>query len=143
MADAVATQTIIDGAKYATFKFTNVSDGTGEAAVKKIDVSALSKDPVTGQTCSKVNISNIWYSTVGMSVKVLFEYENFHSRPEEKKRRAERNKARKLMEKRGLVRKGDGKDVDHKDRNTGNNSVNNLKVSSKKANRSKNSRKRG
>jgi hypothetical protein len=73
MADAVATQTIIDGAKYATFKFTNVSDGTGEAAVKKIDVSALSKDPVTGQTCTKVNISNIWYSTVGMSVKVLFD----------------------------------------------------------------------
>ena len=73
MADAVATQTIIDGAKYATFKFTNVSDGSGEAAVKKIDVSALSKDPMTGQACTKVNISNIWYSTVGMSVKVLFD----------------------------------------------------------------------
>ena len=73
MADAVATQTIIDGAKYATFKFTNVSDGTGEAAVKKIDVSTLSKDPVTGKTCTKVNIYSIWYSTVGMSVKVLFD----------------------------------------------------------------------
>ena len=73
MADAVATQTIIDGAKYATFKFTNVSDGTGEAAVTKIDVSGLSTDPMTGKSCTKVTISNIWYSTVGMSVKVLFD----------------------------------------------------------------------
>ena len=73
MADAVATQTISDGAKYATFKFTNVSDGTGEAAVTKIDVSALSKDPVTGQSCTKVSIDHIWFSTVGMSVKVLFD----------------------------------------------------------------------
>ena len=73
MADAVATQTISDGAKYATFKFTNVSDGTGEAAVTKIDVSGLSKDPVTGQSCTKVSIDHIWFSTVGMSVKVLFD----------------------------------------------------------------------
>jgi hypothetical protein len=73
MADAVATQTISDGAKYATFKFTNVSDGTGESAVTKIDVSGLTKDPMTGQSCTKVAINHIWYSTVGMSVKVLFD----------------------------------------------------------------------
>jgi len=71
------------------------------------------------------------------------EYENFHSRPEEKKRRAERNKARKLMEKRGLVKKGDNKDVDHRDRNTGNNSPSNLRVSSRKDNRSRNSKTKG
>ena len=70
------------------------------------------------------------------------EYENFHAKPEEKKRRADRNKARKLMEKRGLVRKGDGKDVDHKDRNTRNNSPSNLRVTSKKTNRSRNGRKK-
>ena len=33
MADAVATQTILDGPKYAVLKFTNISDGTGESAV--------------------------------------------------------------------------------------------------------------
>tara|TARA_R110000787_G_scaffold32502_2_gene85993 strand:- start:2936 stop:3343 length:408 start_codon:yes stop_codon:yes gene_type:complete len=73
MADAVATQTISDGAQFATFKFTNVSDGNGESAVKKIDVSALSVNPVTRQACSSVSIHNIWYSTIGMSVKIDFD----------------------------------------------------------------------
>ena len=72
MADAVATQKISDGGKFATFKFTNVSDGSGESAVAKVDASALSKDPVTGQACSKVSILGITYSTVGMSVKIFF-----------------------------------------------------------------------
>jgi len=78
-----------------------------------------------------------------MARNYKLEYENFHSRPEEKKRRAERNKARKLMEKRGLVKKGDNKDVDHRDRNTGNNSPSNLRVSSRKDNRSRNSKTKG
>ena len=34
--------------------------------------------------------------------------------PEVKKKRAQRNKARRLMEREGVVKKGDGKDVDHK-----------------------------
>ena len=38
----------------------------------------------------------------------------YNSSPEQKKRRAQRNAARRLMEKEGKVRKGDGKDVDHK-----------------------------
>ena len=59
MADAVATQTIQDGAKTAIFRFTNVSDGTGESAVTKIDVSALSNDPMTNNACSSVGIENI------------------------------------------------------------------------------------
>lgn len=33
--------------------------------------------------------------------------------PEVKKKRAQRNKARRIMEREGAVRKGDGKDVDH------------------------------
>jgi len=73
MADAVATQTIQDGARKAIFRFTNVSDGSGEAAVKKIDVSALTKDPVSGATCTKVSIEKIWYTTVGMGVKIFFD----------------------------------------------------------------------
>ena len=44
MADTVTSQTIQDGEKTAILKFTNESDGTGEASVKKVDVSALSKD---------------------------------------------------------------------------------------------------
>jgi hypothetical protein len=44
MADAVTSQTIQDGEKTAIVKFTNVSDGTGESAVKKVDVSALANN---------------------------------------------------------------------------------------------------
>ena len=73
MADAVATQTIQDGAKNAIFRFTNVSDGTGESAVTKIDVSALSNDPMTNKACSSVVIEKIYYQTIGMGVKILFD----------------------------------------------------------------------
>ena len=73
MADAVATQTIQDGARKAIFRFTNVSDGSGESAVKKIDVSALTADPVSGASCSKVTIEKIWYTTIGMGVKIFFD----------------------------------------------------------------------
>ena len=64
------------------------------------------------------------------------EYDNYHKRPEQKKRRAARNKARRRMTLLGSVRKGDGKDVDHKDGNPTNNSRSNLRVKSKSSNRS-------
>ena len=44
------------------------------------------------------------------------EYQTYHSKPKQKRRRAQRNAARKKMEKAGKVRKGDNKDVDHKNR---------------------------
>lgn len=66
------------------------------------------------------------------------EYENYHAKPEQKKRRAGRNAARRKMEKAGKVKKGDGKDVDHKDRNPTNNSRFNLRIQSKSTNRSRN-----
>lgn len=59
----------------------------------------------------------------------------YNSTPEQRKRRAERNRTRYLMEKKGLVHKGDGNDVDHKDHNTANMSMNNLAVQSKHVNR--------
>lgn len=42
------------------------------------------------------------------------EYEQYDGTPAVKKKRAQRNKARRIMEEAGLVHKGDGKDVDHK-----------------------------
>ena len=42
------------------------------------------------------------------------EYANYDGTPEVKKKRAQRNKARRMLEREGIVRKGDGKDVDHK-----------------------------
>jgi len=41
------------------------------------------------------------------------EYANYGGKPEQIKNRAERNAARAIMEKKGVVKKGDGKDVDH------------------------------
>lgn len=73
MADTVTSQTIEDGPRTAIFSFTNVSDGTGEAAVTKIDVSSLSKDPASDKACTSVQIECIWYSTIGMGVEILFD----------------------------------------------------------------------
>jgi hypothetical protein len=42
------------------------------------------------------------------------EYRDYHAKPEQIKNRAQRNKARGMLEEEGVVRKGDGKDVDHK-----------------------------
>lgn len=42
------------------------------------------------------------------------EYRNYDGTPAVKKKRAQRNKARRMLEREGLVHKGDGKDVDHK-----------------------------
>ena len=72
MADAVTSQTIQDGEKTAILKFTNVSDGTGESAVKKVDVSALTKNSA-GQTCTSVAVSRIYWACVGMRVNIEFD----------------------------------------------------------------------
>ena len=72
MADAVTTQTIQDGERNLVMRFTNVSDGTGESAVKKVDVSALAANSA-GQACTEVHIQRIYWMTVGMSVKLEFD----------------------------------------------------------------------
>ena len=72
MADAVTSQTLIDGPNKAVMKFTNVSDGTGESAVVKVDVSALAAS-ADGDTCSEVVIERIWWQCIGMKVKILFD----------------------------------------------------------------------
>lgn len=64
----------------------------------------------------------------------------YNSKPEQIKRRSARNKTRRLMEKAGLVKKGDGKDVDHKNFNPKDMSRGNLRVQSKSENRSNNGR---
>lgn len=41
------------------------------------------------------------------------EYKDYHGKPEQKKRRAERNRARRKALRDGRVHKGDDKEVDH------------------------------
>ncbi len=66
------------------------------------------------------------------------ENELYNSKPEQKKNRAARNKARAMMAAKGKVRKGDGKDVAHKKAlsKSGLNVLSNLAVESASSNRS-------
>lgn len=72
MADAVTSQTIFDGERKAVMKFTNVSDGTGETGVLKVDVSALLPNAL-GQTCTGVTLERVHVSINGMSVSILWD----------------------------------------------------------------------
>ncbi len=75
-----------------------------------------------------------------MSRNYRQEYRLYQGTPIQKKRRAKRNKARRMLMKAGRVRKGDGKDVDHRNPLAlgGSNSMKNLRVVSKSTNRAKN-----
>lgn len=63
------------------------------------------------------------------------EYALYHGKPEQIKRRAQRNKTRREAVKAGKAKKGDGKDVHHKNGNTADQSSKNLSVISKSKNR--------
>lgn len=73
------------------------------------------------------------------------EYRNYHGKPKQRKERAARTKAREQLEKKGVVKKGDGKDIDHKKplRSGGSNGINNLRVRNRSSNRSDNGHKKG
>lgn len=64
------------------------------------------------------------------------EYALYHGKPEQIKRRAQRNKSRRMLAKQGLVKKGDGKDVHHRDNNPHNQKRSNLAIIGKSKNRS-------
>ena len=65
-------------------------------------------------------------------------YEPYQRTEKAKKARAQANKARRMMEREGLVHKGDGKDVDHKTplSKGGKTTRSNLRVKSASSNRS-------
>lgn len=66
------------------------------------------------------------------------EYQNYQGTPEQIKNRAQRNAARREMMQKGVVNKGDGKDVDHRTpiSKGGGNASGNLRAVGKSANRS-------
>lgn len=72
MVDTVASQTILDGERLVIQKFTNISDGTGETAVVKVDVSALNPNSF-GIACNGVKLNKIYATTHGMEVRILFD----------------------------------------------------------------------
>ena len=66
------------------------------------------------------------------------EYDEYHKKPEQRRRNDSRKAARRLMVKKHGKAKLAGKDIDHKDRNPKNNSSSNLRIQSKKTNRGNN-----
>ena len=70
MADIVTTQVISDtsGVKYVV-KMTNISDGSGESLVKKIDASTTTFMTEDGNR----KIAKIWYSVNSISKKACVE----------------------------------------------------------------------
>lgn len=71
MADAVTSQVLFDGQKTAVMKFTNISDGSGESAVTKVDPAALAS--WNGTACTSVTITRIYADTDGMGVDILWD----------------------------------------------------------------------
>lgn len=63
------------------------------------------------------------------------EYDDYHGSAEQKKRRAERNRARRKAIREGRVKKGDGKEVHHVNANRKGKLGGKTKVVSKKTNR--------
>ena len=72
MADAVATQILFDGERKAIMKFTNLSDGTGETKVLKVDASALNPSSFS-KACDGVTITKIYVMTHGMEVALYWD----------------------------------------------------------------------
>jgi len=72
MADTVSSQTILDGERLFIGKFTCISDGTGETAVVKIDVSTLNPNAF-GFACNGIKINKIWGANHGLNIRILFD----------------------------------------------------------------------
>jgi len=53
-------------------KFTNISDGTGESAVLKVDVSALTPS-ASGGACDRVTVTKIYIANHGMEVRMFWD----------------------------------------------------------------------
>ena len=71
MADAATSTILLDSDRLAVIQLTSTSDGTGESAVVKVDVSALQPNNF-GKACTGVRLAKIVYSTFGMSAKLLW-----------------------------------------------------------------------
>ena len=72
MADAVTSQTLLDGERLAIMKFTNISDGTGETAVTKVNVSALAANNA-GKACTGVTVTKITSVCHGLEVRMYWD----------------------------------------------------------------------
>jgi hypothetical protein len=70
MADVVSSHVICDGPRNYIVHLTNISDGTGESLVNKIDISTLKTDD--GLAPTKTSVKEIQWSVQGMSSVRLY-----------------------------------------------------------------------
>lgn len=78
MVDAVTTQILENGPRNWAYSFTNLSDGTGETNVVKVDGSATGPLGVVigGQTfypASHLKITEIQYDVKGMALEIIWD----------------------------------------------------------------------
>lgn len=71
------------------------------------------------------------------------EYDEYHASEEQKNRRVQRNKARRKAMQKGLVKRGDNKELDHVGFNRKGKLGDEVRVVSKKANRSRQPKRNG
>jgi len=71
MADIVTVDKLNDGFRNAIFRLTNVSDGTGETLVVKVDQSLLLPNNY-GQTPNRLRIDRIEMLTDNMAVRLFW-----------------------------------------------------------------------
>lgn len=72
MADTFTEKIIDDGPRKLVKSFAYTYVDAGQSAVTAVDVSGLSSQQ-DGTACSGLRITKIWFSTIGLSVKVLWD----------------------------------------------------------------------
>lgn len=68
MADAVTTRTLFNGSRDVVIQITNLSDGTGESAVKKLDIATLIGP--NGRAPTYLSLLHVQGDIDGMTVKL-------------------------------------------------------------------------
>lgn len=72
MADAVTSQTLVDNNTTAVILLTNLSDGTGESLVTKVNVANLAANAL-GQACTGVSVQKIHTACHGMEFRLFWD----------------------------------------------------------------------
>lgn len=72
MADAVSTKVLLDTPKRYVVQFTNLSDGTGESGVTKVDKSTLTG--LNGAEPSSLVVESIKGEVIGMSIRLYCDH---------------------------------------------------------------------
>jgi hypothetical protein len=89
MADAVHVQTVFDGARNTVIKCTNLSDGTGEAAVLKVNPALLTPNPGTTLKLRRIlydvkggAVRIQWVATTAIDILICSDWGDWDFRPE-------------------------------------------------------------